>query len=376
MPSKHTGERPFACHCTKQFSRLDNLRQHAQASASYHITTPVLTVTDSTQTVHSSPEDKPLNERMMRALAGVNATPTKAAAPPLPELRLLPVLLLLRPRRAVLALSLRRGGGLPRRAQRQRQRGGAHQAGAGPGPGGLLRRARGARPAPRELRLEQLALVVLVVLRPRRRPTRHGDAGPAPRVPPRVVVERGEQPRGQPVCARRHLPGRAASAAESPAESGVVLRLYAGAPPASTVPAPAPRKRGPGPAVRLARGRERRERGRAGSRTISSSVPDSARSRTRTREPPPVAGVLLLHARRARGRGHWTLLTVIAIMCTTKSLRHADEQTNQRRSFLPAAAALRHHLRLGLLLTLIFFSLFFHLPPSSFPFHLPPSTFF
>ncbi|KAJ7473290.1 hypothetical protein FB451DRAFT_290822 [Mycena latifolia] len=52
---KHTGERPFACHCTKQFSRLDNLRQHAQ-------------------TVHSAPEDKPLNERMMRALAGVNAS--------------------------------------------------------------------------------------------------------------------------------------------------------------------------------------------------------------------------------------------------------------------------------------------------------------
>ncbi|KAJ7738763.1 hypothetical protein B0H16DRAFT_89923 [Mycena metata] len=52
---KHTGERPFACHCAKQFSRLDNLRQHAQ-------------------TVHSAPEDKPLNERMMRALAGVNAS--------------------------------------------------------------------------------------------------------------------------------------------------------------------------------------------------------------------------------------------------------------------------------------------------------------
>ncbi|KAF7329979.1 Peptidylprolyl isomerase B [Mycena kentingensis (nom. inval.)] len=28
---KHTGERPFACHCGKQFSRLDNLRQHAQS---------------------------------------------------------------------------------------------------------------------------------------------------------------------------------------------------------------------------------------------------------------------------------------------------------------------------------------------------------
>ncbi|KAJ7029761.1 hypothetical protein C8F04DRAFT_1264663 [Mycena alexandri] len=53
--TKHTGERPFACHCSKQFSRLDNLRQHAQ-------------------TVHSAPEDKPLNERMMRALAGVNAS--------------------------------------------------------------------------------------------------------------------------------------------------------------------------------------------------------------------------------------------------------------------------------------------------------------
>lgn len=27
---KHTGERPFACHCERKFSRLDNLRQHAQ----------------------------------------------------------------------------------------------------------------------------------------------------------------------------------------------------------------------------------------------------------------------------------------------------------------------------------------------------------
>ncbi|KAF7288943.1 hypothetical protein MIND_01410700 [Mycena indigotica] len=52
---KHTGERPFTCHCGKQFSRLDNLRQHAQ-------------------TVHSAPEDRPLNERMMRALAGINAS--------------------------------------------------------------------------------------------------------------------------------------------------------------------------------------------------------------------------------------------------------------------------------------------------------------
>ncbi|PBP24616.1 hypothetical protein BUE80_DR004363 [Diplocarpon rosae] len=27
---KHTGERPFQCHCLRKFSRLDNLRQHAQ----------------------------------------------------------------------------------------------------------------------------------------------------------------------------------------------------------------------------------------------------------------------------------------------------------------------------------------------------------
>ncbi|CAK7231670.1 Up in starvation [Sporothrix curviconia] len=27
---KHTGERPFECHCLRRFSRLDNLRQHAQ----------------------------------------------------------------------------------------------------------------------------------------------------------------------------------------------------------------------------------------------------------------------------------------------------------------------------------------------------------
>jgi len=27
---KHTGERPFICHCSRRFSRLDNLRQHAQ----------------------------------------------------------------------------------------------------------------------------------------------------------------------------------------------------------------------------------------------------------------------------------------------------------------------------------------------------------
>ncbi len=30
MRRKHTGERPFQCHCSRRFSRLDNLRQHAQ----------------------------------------------------------------------------------------------------------------------------------------------------------------------------------------------------------------------------------------------------------------------------------------------------------------------------------------------------------
>lgn len=30
LPRKHTGERPFQCHCSRRFSRLDNLRQHAQ----------------------------------------------------------------------------------------------------------------------------------------------------------------------------------------------------------------------------------------------------------------------------------------------------------------------------------------------------------
>ena len=30
LSRKHTGERPFQCHCARRFSRLDNLRQHAQ----------------------------------------------------------------------------------------------------------------------------------------------------------------------------------------------------------------------------------------------------------------------------------------------------------------------------------------------------------
>ncbi|KAF8061869.1 hypothetical protein FPV67DRAFT_300117 [Lyophyllum atratum] len=50
---KHTGERPFACHCGKQFSRLDNLRQHAQ-------------------TVHADKQEQ--NERMMRDLTSLHAT--------------------------------------------------------------------------------------------------------------------------------------------------------------------------------------------------------------------------------------------------------------------------------------------------------------
>ncbi|PSS37227.1 hypothetical protein PHLCEN_2v916 [Hermanssonia centrifuga] len=54
---KHTGERPFTCHCGKQFSRLDNLRQHAQ-------------------TVHSDKQEQ--NERMMHELTSLHATMTAA----------------------------------------------------------------------------------------------------------------------------------------------------------------------------------------------------------------------------------------------------------------------------------------------------------
>ncbi|KAL9714582.1 Up in starvation [Leucoagaricus gongylophorus] len=54
---KHTGERPFTCHCTKQFSRLDNLRQHAQ-------------------TVHADKQEQ--NESMMRDLTTLHASMTAA----------------------------------------------------------------------------------------------------------------------------------------------------------------------------------------------------------------------------------------------------------------------------------------------------------
>ncbi|TDL18940.1 hypothetical protein BD410DRAFT_774505, partial [Rickenella mellea] len=50
---KHTGERPFSCHCGKQFSRLDNLRQHAQ-------------------TVHADKQE--LNEQMMRELTALHTS--------------------------------------------------------------------------------------------------------------------------------------------------------------------------------------------------------------------------------------------------------------------------------------------------------------
>ncbi|KAF7328615.1 Biofilm and cell wall regulator 1 [Mycena sanguinolenta] len=56
---KHTGERPFTCHCSKKFSRLDNLRQHAQ-------------------TVHA--DKAAMNEPMMRELTSLHASMTGSAA--------------------------------------------------------------------------------------------------------------------------------------------------------------------------------------------------------------------------------------------------------------------------------------------------------
>ncbi|KAI3483049.1 hypothetical protein L1887_54070 [Cichorium endivia] len=56
---KHTGERPFRCHCGKAFSRLDNLRQHAQ-------------------TVHADTPDR--NEMMMQELSSLHASLAQSAA--------------------------------------------------------------------------------------------------------------------------------------------------------------------------------------------------------------------------------------------------------------------------------------------------------
>lgn len=55
---KHTGERPFPCHCGKAFSRLDNLRQHAA-------------------TVHA--DQTQLNEAMLASLASVHAALSQRA---------------------------------------------------------------------------------------------------------------------------------------------------------------------------------------------------------------------------------------------------------------------------------------------------------
>lgn len=56
---KHTGERPFQCHCVKSFSRLDNLRQHCQ-------------------TVHSDTPE--LNEEVLRKLTVLHANLAASAA--------------------------------------------------------------------------------------------------------------------------------------------------------------------------------------------------------------------------------------------------------------------------------------------------------
>ncbi|PWN35886.1 uncharacterized protein FA14DRAFT_48631 [Meira miltonrushii] len=56
---KHTGERPFRCHCGKAFSRLDNLRQHAQ-------------------TVHADEQDR--NEIMMQELTTLHSNLAASAA--------------------------------------------------------------------------------------------------------------------------------------------------------------------------------------------------------------------------------------------------------------------------------------------------------
>ncbi|KAF8464733.1 hypothetical protein DFH94DRAFT_640064, partial [Russula ochroleuca] len=92
----HTGERPFTCHCGKQFSRLDNLRQHAQ-------------------TVHADKQDA--NERMMRELSSLHAT--MAAANKATQQR------------------GKRGAQHPQPQQHQQSTGGNGSGGDGGGPGGV-----------------------------------------------------------------------------------------------------------------------------------------------------------------------------------------------------------------------------------------------
>jgi len=58
MRRKHTGERPFPCHCGKAFSRLDNLRQHSA-------------------TVHA--DQAALNEAMLNSLAQVHSALSQKA---------------------------------------------------------------------------------------------------------------------------------------------------------------------------------------------------------------------------------------------------------------------------------------------------------
>lgn len=56
---KHTGERPFQCHCQKSFSRLDNLRQHCQ-------------------TVHSDTPEQ--NQELLRKLTTLHTNLTTSVA--------------------------------------------------------------------------------------------------------------------------------------------------------------------------------------------------------------------------------------------------------------------------------------------------------
>lgn len=59
LDRKHTGERPFQCHCLKAFSRLDNLRQHCQ-------------------TVHSDTPER--NEEILRKLTVLHSNLAASAA--------------------------------------------------------------------------------------------------------------------------------------------------------------------------------------------------------------------------------------------------------------------------------------------------------